>query len=100
MQAHEIDRVKYDDRSYMCECAECGNQFEATRSDASFCSAKCRVAFSRRPAKRAAAIAGIEAFCHVVYEVSTKYSKNEGVFQAMLKLQRAVNNAVARFEKD
>lgn len=100
MQAHDIERTKYDDRSYICECAECGGRFEATRSDASFCSPKCRVAFSRRPVKMANAIKVIEAFCIVVSDYSTRYSRNEHVFQAMLKLQRAVNVAVSRFEKD
>lgn len=100
MQAHDVDRVKYDDRSYQVECAECGKHFEATRSDASFCSPKCRVAFSRRPAKLERACQIVDAFGERILALSRKYNRSDRMFQAMVILQRKVNTAVANFEKD
>lgn len=99
MQGQDVDRTKYDDRSYMCECAECGCQFEATRSDASFCSPKHRVAFSRRPAKLAHAIEAVDAFGEQILAYSHKYGRNDRMFQAMVILQRKINAAVDNFEK-
>jgi len=40
-------------------CNYCEEDFEATRSDAKFCSGKCRQAFNRRKARRAKAEKGI-----------------------------------------
>lgn len=36
-------------RSYsvMCTCTECGNRFRASRTDAKYCSSKCRTRASR-----------------------------------------------------
>jgi endogenous inhibitor of DNA gyrase (YacG/DUF329 family) len=98
MQAHDVDRVKIDDHSYNCECAECGKRFEASRSDASFCSPKCRVAYSRRPAKLAHAIEAVDAFGEQILDYSRRYSRNDRMFQAMVILQRKINAAVANFE--
>lgn len=98
MQAHDTNRTKFDSRDYRCECAECGQHFEATRSDASFCSTKCRVAFSRRPAKLRHAIEAVDAFCKQVNDYSTRYGRNDDMFKAMLKLQTAVGAAISRFE--
>lgn len=44
---HDTDRVKVDDFTWRVQCVQCGTRFESRRSDASFCSAKCRVAYSR-----------------------------------------------------
>lgn len=99
MQGQEVDRVKMDERDYRCECAECGKLFEATRSDASFCSPKCRVAFSRRPAKLAHAVEAVDAFGEQILAYSHKYKRNDRMFQAMVILQRKVNAAIENFEK-
>lgn len=100
MQAHDVDRVKVDDRDYRCTCAQCGETFEARRSDASFCSSKCRVAFSREPKKLANAIESVDAFGRQVLAYSHKYSHNQRMFEAILELQKRVNTALANFEKD
>jgi len=100
MQGQDTDRTKYDNRSYGCECAECGKHFEATRSDASYCSPKCRVAYSRRPAKLAHACEAVDAFGEQILAYSHKYSRNDRMFQAMVILRRKVNAAIENFEKD
>lgn len=100
MQGHDVDRIKYDDRAYGCECAECGGRFEATRSDASFCSPKCRVAYSRRPAKLAHAVEAVDAFGEQILDYSHRYRRNDRMFQAMVILQRKINAAVANFESE
>lgn len=98
MQGHDTDRRKIDDRDYRCECLQCGKSFEAQRSDASFCSPKCRVAFSREPKKLEHAIEAVDAFGEQILAYSHKYSRNDRMFQAMVILQRKINAAVANFE--
>lgn len=98
MQAHDINRIKNDSRDYTCYCAECEKAFEATRSDASFCSSRCRVAFSRRPQKLQNALAALEQIAAQVNEMSNRYSKNQQVYEAVLELQRKIGKSLGNFE--
>lgn len=100
MQAHEISRTKMDSRSYLCWCAECGARFEATRSDASFCSSRCRVAFSRGAAKLDNQILRMQMFAAGLRESSVKYSKSKKLYEAMLALDKQIRGALANFETE
>lgn len=98
MQGQNADVTKMDDRDYRCVCHQCGQRFEAVRSDATFCSARCRVAFSREPKKLENAIDSLTVFGQQVLQYGERYKRNERMYQAMLNLQRKVNAAVAAFE--
>jgi len=45
---HEVDRIHIDAKAWRITCVECGNVFESTRSDATFCNSTCRSKFTRR----------------------------------------------------
>lgn len=100
MQGHEIDRDKVDDRSWLCWCAECGVRFEATRSDASFCSPRCRVAFSRAAAQLSNKIMRMNDFAADLVELSYKHSKSDQLYEAMLALDKQIRAALKNFEKE
>lgn len=95
---HEVDSVKLDTRDYRVKCHQCGHEFEATRSDAAFCSARCRVACSREPARRASAIAGLKSSGSTARQIARKYRYSSDVYQAMLELRREIDAALATFE--
>lgn len=99
MQGHDVDRVKLDDRCYRVECACCGKYFEATRSDASFCSSSCRVSFSREDDRRRKMIQSINNWGRSLERTAQKYRRNKEVFEAMLQLQRDVQFALSLFEE-
>lgn len=99
MQAHDTDRYKVGDADYSVKCVQCGELFEARRSDASFCSPNCRVAYSREPAKLNNAIAALEAMGLQLINMAQKYSRNQRVFEAMLVLRNRLNTALGQFEE-
>jgi len=94
MQGHDTDRVKFDNRDYSITCHECGQTFEATRSDASFCSARCRVRYSQRPVKLANAIEEIRFMRIRVGEIASKYPSNKQVEGALAMLELMVQSAL------
>lgn len=98
MQAHDTDRTKLDDRCYSVEYVQCGRTFEATRSDASFCKPSCRVAYSREPARKAAALDELARIAVYVDEISRKYKHSTEVFEAVQKLSKRVSGATGWFE--
>jgi len=77
MQGHDTDRVKFDNRDYSVACTECGKRFEATRSDASFCTARCRVRYSKRPEKLNNAIESLGTFALQAREIASRYPTNK-----------------------
>lgn len=100
MQGHDTDRIKNDARDYSVVCLQCGSEFEATRSDATFCSAKCRVARSQEPKKLANALAYIELIGRTILSYSVRYRKNERVYQAVKALHVIIGKALANFEQE
>jgi len=96
---HDTDRTKFDDRDYSVVCFQCGETFEATRSDASFCSAKCRVAYGREPQKLQNAIDDLEAVELRIAYLTEKYKHNTKMFEAVKSLAVTVNAAVRSFER-
>lgn len=99
MQGHDTDRVKMGDKDWHVKCCQCENWFESTRSDASFCSTRCRINYNREPQKLENAIAHLEAQMIVIEQMAEKYKRNERVFEAMKALSKRVNYAVSIFEK-
>lgn len=99
-QSHDTDRTKFDTRDYSVQCVQCGKYFAATRSDASFCSARCRVAHSREPQKLANALEDLRFSGIRARDVARKYSRSGKAFEAMQELSRQVNAALAEFEQE
>lgn len=89
----DADRTKFDDRDYSVVCFQCGNTFEATRSDASFCSAKCRMAHSREPQKLANALEDLKRMNIRVFQIAEKYKGNSAVVAELERLKKAVGAA-------
>lgn len=96
---HDVDITKHDARDYVVDCYQCGKSFGARRSDAAFCSTRCRVANSREPQKKANAIEDLRYSGVRAKEIAEKYPHSEEVFQAMLKLQAEVMAALRTFEE-
>lgn len=100
MQGQDADRLKLGDRDYNVVCFQCGRNFEAARSDATFCSPRCRVAFSREPRKLENAIEHMNGLEKMLQKWAIKYSKNKRVYKAMASLRDAINASLTFFESD
>lgn len=100
MQGQDTRRTKYDARSWGVTCLQCGEHFEAARSDATFCSARCRVSYSREPARKQAALEALEAMARQVSEISRKYKHSQEVLEAVTKLQKAIGGSLNWFENE
>jgi hypothetical protein len=81
------------------QCVQCGQYFEAKRSDASFCSTNCRVAYSREADKIINHISWLNQVAAQVLEKSRKYKKVKDVYEATVKLQKDINAAAGMFEE-
>lgn len=98
MQGHDTDRVKMDDRDYVCTCLQCKKTFEAKRSDATFCGAKCRVAYSREPQKRLNFLQFMKDTEYYLWQGQEKYKRDGEVFAAMTHLYHSLSLMVSEFE--
>jgi hypothetical protein len=98
MQGHDTNRTKFDDRDYSVECLECRETFEAKRSDATFCSARCRVRYSKRPEKLNNAIETLRMAGINARDISNKYPTNQRVETALLALRAQIDAALANME--
>lgn len=98
MQGKDADRIKIDDFTYSVVCYQCERQFEARRADASFCSARCRVAHSREPQKLENAIAFLNGCIYQLSNITSRYKRDKRVYDALLKLRRTIDNLLAEFE--
>lgn len=99
MQGHDTERLKIDDTTWQCECVQCQELFTSTRSDASFCSTRCRVAFSREPQKRLNALEEIRTMHHRLAAIQKKYNYDDEVFQQFLSLEKQIKHLVNQFER-
>jgi hypothetical protein len=98
MQAKDTERHKIDDRQYLVTCVECDKEFEATRSDASYCSARCRKQAHMRPVKKQSTIAEMQRIAAWLREKSYEYRYSKDVYEAMQQLANTVNFALENFE--
>lgn len=99
MQSIDTFRTRQDGY-WTVVCAECNQSFDAKRSDASFCSSKCRVAWSRRPQKLLNAIERLREMELEVSEMAIRYRKSDKVYQAVKRLQKSVTYSMNSFETE
>lgn len=99
MQSPHTERDHIEDGVWRVECLQCGTHFESKRSDATFCSTRCRVNYSREPKKLENAIEHLQSQMVEIERIAEKYKKNDRVFEAMRKLQVRINYAVSIFEQ-
>jgi len=97
-QAVDTDRVKVDDRCWRVQCAECGQWFEATRSDASFCKPAHRKRYFEAPKRKANALHRLQFMVLDAREIKNTYRTSQDVFDQMVILRKALDNIIADFE--
>lgn len=100
MQGHDVWRVKHGDKDYQVECLDCGKTFEATRSDATFCSPRCRTHYHRAPQRLQNSIEELSGMGTQAFRMAQSYSRNRRVYEAMLKLRKDLDSALNIFETD
>jgi len=93
MQSPETDRLHMDAKDWSIVCLNCGSTFEAKRSDATFCSTRCRVAHSRKPAQRLAAIEELANMRFRIIQIAEKYKGDAEVLKALEILKSNVASA-------
>lgn len=98
MQAGDADRVKLDDHCWSVVCLNCGKTFEAQRSDATYCSGRCRTFYSRRQERKLAAIADLQAMGRRANAIADQYQHSTDVFDQMVLLKQAIDRATKSFE--
>jgi len=97
MQARDTFRTKNDDRDYTVICAECQQRFEAKRSDASYCSTRCRKRAHFAPVRKANAIAELERMQVRMREIAQEYPHSVDVFEAMTKTVQTGTYSLGNF---
>lgn len=98
MQGHDADRIKMDAGCWRVLCLQCEQEFEARRSDATFCSTRCRVAYSREPEKLNNAIAYCDQLARMLDRQAQKYYRSPRMYVAMKALRDSLTGSLARFE--
>lgn len=98
MQAGDADRVKMDDRDWRVTCPECGRTFEAQRSDATYCSNRCRTHASRAPQRRANALHRLEFMAIDLREIKNSYRHSQDVLDKMLILRKVLDSCINDFD--
>lgn len=90
MQGKDADRTHMGEKDWQVVCYQCGKLFEAVRSDATFCSARCRVNHSREPQKLLNAIDQLESIRHQVLAIAEKYKHNSEIIKQLELLKNTV----------
>lgn len=98
MQAGDTDRIKVDDKCWHVQCANCSNWFYAQRSDATYCSARCRKYASRSPERKRAAMAELQLMGRTANRIAGQYHTSQDMFDQMVMLQKAIDRAIKSFE--
>lgn len=98
MQGEDTNRVKVDDRCWHVQCLECQTWFYATRSDATYCSRRCRQHASKAPQRKLNAIADLQAMGRRANEIANTYHKSQDMFDQMVMLKQAIDRALGTFE--
>lgn len=93
-----VERIHKDAHCWIVQCADCGNEFEATRADATYCSGKCRTHASRLPARIKSTVSFIEGVAIQVGNIAQKYPHNEAILKALMQLKKAVDYAIEEIE--
>lgn len=100
MQAADTERVRIDDWTWRITCAnpDCGKEFYAKRSDASYCCGACRTHVSRAPIRKQHTIEDIQRMAFRCLEISHTYPRSQDVFDQMVKLEKALKAALDNFD--
>lgn len=98
MQGKDTDRRKLDDRDYSVKCVQCGEYFEAKRSDASYCSPHCRKAAHYAPIKRQNALDELKQITRRLHDIRTQYPRDKEFFEAFVSLSRVAAYQAASYE--
>lgn len=94
----DSEPYRVDDTGWRVKCVECGNEFDSKRSDAAYCSGKCRTHASRAPKRRATAIETLRIMCLEVTRISKSYRYDAEMFDCMVALKKTVEASTNRFE--
>ncbi len=98
MQAVDTDRFKVDDHCWIVECANCGTRFEATRSDASYCTPRCRKYASRAPQRFKSALEELAAMASRASEISHNYPHSQTMLDQMIALYKSIGHTLDNFD--
>lgn len=98
MQGEDTDRIKIDDKCWHVKCLNCDTWFYATRSDATYCSGRCRTFYSRRQERKLAAIADLQAMGRRANQIAATYPHSTDMFDQMALLKTAIDRALQTFE--
>lgn len=97
-QAADTDRIKLDAHSWRVQCAECDKWFEATRSDASYCSQRCRKRRHNAPVRKANALHRLQFMVMDAREIKNEWNHSQDVYDQMIILRKALDNIIADFD--
>jgi predicted nucleic acid-binding Zn ribbon protein len=99
-QGADTDRIKVDDRVWHVQCANCSKWFYATRSDATYCSPKCRKHASKAPERKANAMVELQLMGRRANQIANTYPHSQDMFDQMVMLKAAIARALDAFEVD
>lgn len=97
-QGLDTNRVKVDDRCWHVECAECGEWFYATRSDASFCKPAHRKRYFEAPKRKANALHRLQFMVLDAREIKNTWNHSQDVYDQMIILRKALDNIIDDFQ--
>jgi hypothetical protein len=99
MVNRDTDRVPTES-GWLVWCDHCNTMFESKRSDASYCSAKCRMGAKREAERLQAWIDKLPSQGAEYLRMARKHKRSDKVFKAMLELQKQLVAALYEFETD
>lgn len=100
MQGQDTDRIRIDDHTWSVKCwnDDCGRWFEATRSDATYCSQKCRQHAARAPQRRANALNKIDFMVLDLREIKNSYNHSQEFYDRMILLRKSLDGILDDFD--
>jgi len=100
MQAQDTDRRNNGDGSWSVQCCVCERWFEAKRSDASYCSNRCRKTAHFAPQRLQAALEDLAYMAKRADEIAAKYHHNQAVFDQLAALRASLKASMGRIETE
>lgn len=86
MQGQDTKREKQDNGMYLVTCAVCGDEFEAKRSDASYCSTSCRKRNHYSPVKRQNALEELDSMIKRLHSIRMEYQNDKAFFEKFCEM--------------
>lgn len=97
-QTFQGTALKLDNRVWRVYCAECLEPFEASRSDAVYCSGKCRTHAARAPQRLANTLRFLNDLSFTLGNYSRQYKQSKVVFWAFQRLYNILGDQLKNFE--